>query len=230
MKIVKKLILFSLIIIVVLALVESRSHAKNLKKHKKNKTHKNVPNFQMPQATVRGRDMPCPIGYELNSYYRYLNCFAFEGKEWFTLPVWRGSLSTSYCCIKSESKIGTLNNCASIGLEKDHEYTWQTCPIVGGQPDGKGHFTYSPGYVVAGNKCCKHPDVKKERDGNCPTDSPINNWNFGISVSVNYKFKLVTSNVTVEEYRAWFNNQPDMTPNTPYWDYIHYVNCLGVNN
>ena len=160
MKIISKLLIFSILMVILISLVESK--VKNLKKHKKNKTsaNNNPKQFTAPARTSNGQEMVCPNGYELNSFYRYLNCFAFVQND-YSLPIWRGSVQASYCCIKTGVNIGTLNSCASLGLERDHRYSWQNCPIESGAPDGFGRFKMMPGFMISGNRCCKHPDIDK---------------------------------------------------------------------
>jgi hypothetical protein len=232
MKIIKKLFIFSLLIIVLVSLVESKTR-KNLKKNRNHNAQKSIPNFDLnninPRAPGYVNTMPCPNGFGLNSNFSYLNCYG-NGSD--SIPFWRGSASNSYCCVKKE--FGTITACSKLGLVNSKKH-WRDCPLVGGQePDRMGHFKFQPGYLILGQKCCKHPDTDIQHDPNCPKDSPIKNWNYGISMSWNQDGVYLTAETqnttftTITAYNTWFKSKyPSGSGGTqnPSWDYFHYTFC-----
>lgn len=229
MKIIKKLIIFSLLIIVLITLIESNT-VENLRKNKAIHPDYNIRDNVSPLFRP---EMGCPAGYELNSNFVYLNCYG-DGDN--SIPFWRGSAKNSYCCVKKDA--GIIKKCSDLGLKKS-KISWKDCPRIGGmEPDQQGHFKFEKGYVIYGKHCCVHPDLASG-DENCPKNSPINNWNYGISRSWNHIGQFITNNnqsfTNLQAYLAWFRLQSFRT--APYWDYYHYTNCYpngqssnGINN
>jgi len=213
-----------------------KQHYKNIKKNKETRKYKmfneeTYSSVKIPTAILQRSKttntnetgQQCPQGYEYDKDVPYLMCYIYKNpNSGLLLPMYRGSIITSYCCKVAQMKLVPVT-CIQDGSEDMTNIDWRNCPM---QINNKGWVSFRTGFKVLDKKCCFKKSDKSWQLPSNPKDY-VSTWNtpkdwkytpgeFGIFRNYNMEFKITDDN-NVTTY-SWYSQR---------WNYEH--NNYGVS-